>query len=148
MATSIGHRLAATGLVIRVFNVETEAFQELESGNANLGVKGVDVAGNEQPDAHGRLRSSWRISSLALGGKGRPGAPSQFGRRYGRLTINQGAWQQRDGSSAACRHPRCELGLPIVTPSAAQISPPSRLTVWRITEQARSSILPVRRCLR
>jgi hypothetical protein len=40
-------------LVIRIFNVETEAFQELESGNANLGVKGVDVAGNEQPDAHG-----------------------------------------------------------------------------------------------
>jgi hypothetical protein len=53
VGTSIGHRLAATGLVIRIFNVETEAFQELESGNANLGVKGVDVAGNEQPDAHG-----------------------------------------------------------------------------------------------
>jgi hypothetical protein len=62
-------------LVIRVFNVETEAFQELESGNANLGVKGVDVAGNEQPDAYTRLRSSWRIGSLALGAKARSGAP-------------------------------------------------------------------------
>src|SRR5215831_17176689 len=51
----IGHRLSATGLVARVYDVMAEALQELEGCNANYREEGIDEAGDEKTNAHPSL---------------------------------------------------------------------------------------------
>ncbi len=47
LATAVGHRLAAAGLIERILNRATESLEELQGRDAHFGEKGVDVAGNE-----------------------------------------------------------------------------------------------------
>ena len=49
---AIGHRLAAAGLVARIHDLVAEALQQLEGRDADFREEGIDVAGDEQPDAH------------------------------------------------------------------------------------------------
>ena len=49
---AVGHRLAAAGLVARVDDLVAEALEQLEGRDADLRKEGVDVAGDEEPDAH------------------------------------------------------------------------------------------------
>src|SRR5438046_3651628 len=49
---AIGHRLTATGLVTRVNDLVAKSLQELQGCDTNLREKGIDVAGDEEPDAH------------------------------------------------------------------------------------------------
>ena len=50
---AIGHRLSAAGLVARVDDLVAEPLQKLEGRDADFRKEGIDVAGNEKPDAHG-----------------------------------------------------------------------------------------------
>src|SRR5258708_4353462 len=50
---AIGHRLSATRLIPRIDDVMTEPLQQLEGRDADLREEGIDVAGNEESDAHG-----------------------------------------------------------------------------------------------
>ncbi len=63
-AAGVGHRLAAAGLVERVFDLAAKAFQKLQSGDANLWLEGVDVAGDEKSDAHDGM--SFQTEGLAF----------------------------------------------------------------------------------
>jgi hypothetical protein len=49
---AVGHRLSATGLVAWVHDLVAETLEQLEGRNADLRKEGIDVAGNEEPDAH------------------------------------------------------------------------------------------------
>jgi hypothetical protein len=52
-ATAVGHWLPAAGLVERVLDLDAEALQELERGDPDVRVEGVDVARNKKADSHG-----------------------------------------------------------------------------------------------
>ena len=60
LAAAVGHRLAAAGLVERIDDLDAEALEQLQRGNADLREEGVDVAGNEQSYPH---RLSFRTVS-------------------------------------------------------------------------------------
>jgi hypothetical protein len=49
---AICHRLAAASLIARVVDVVAKPLKQLERRNADVGEKGVDVAGDEKPDSH------------------------------------------------------------------------------------------------
>src|SRR5271155_780923 len=110
MTTGVGHRLAAASLVIGVSDVETEAFKKLESCDADLDMKGVNVAGNEQSDAHGPLRMSWLIGCAAPGGKDPPGpcpirrALPKVNHRSGRMATVRSPASGRAPTRALWRH--------------------------------------------
>ena len=53
MAARVGHRLAAAGLVERIFDLATEALEEFKRRDPDLRMEGVYVARDEQTDAHG-----------------------------------------------------------------------------------------------
>ena len=57
LAAGVRHRLAAAGLVERIVDLAAEPFQQFERGHAHLGEEGVDVAGDEEGDAHADLTS-------------------------------------------------------------------------------------------
>ena len=48
----IGHRLTATGLVQRVFDLAADLAQQFVRRPAHLGIHRIDVTGNEQSDLH------------------------------------------------------------------------------------------------
>ena len=50
---AVGQRLTAAGLIERIFRLMTETFEQFQRGDRHLRLEGIDVAGNEQPDAHG-----------------------------------------------------------------------------------------------
>ena len=52
LATAVGHRLPAAGLIERILDRATESLEELKGRDAHLGEKRVDVAGNEEPKLH------------------------------------------------------------------------------------------------
>ena len=47
LATAVGHRLAAAGLIERVFDRATESLEELQGRDAHFGEKCVDITWNE-----------------------------------------------------------------------------------------------------
>ncbi len=49
----VGHRLAAAGLLFGKLDLAAEALQHLDRGQADLRIELVDVAGDEEADAHG-----------------------------------------------------------------------------------------------
>src|SRR5690606_19801707 len=51
-AAGVGHRLAAAGLLRGIVNFTTDALQTLRRRHADIGVELVDIAGDEQADAH------------------------------------------------------------------------------------------------
>ena len=65
---AIGHRLAAAGLVARIDDLVAEPLQQLERGDADFRKEGIDVAGNEEPNAHSffLLASNALLSVLTL----------------------------------------------------------------------------------
>jgi hypothetical protein len=57
----IGHRLSAAGLLVGELDLTIEPFEQLECGEADLGIELIDVAGNEQANArHRRVGKSRR----------------------------------------------------------------------------------------
>jgi len=52
LAAAICHRLPATGLIERIFYLDTKLFEQLQSGDANFWIKDVDVTRNHQTNAH------------------------------------------------------------------------------------------------
>jgi hypothetical protein len=65
VASAVAHRLAAARLVERVGDFDTEALEELERGDADLGKERVDIAGDEQRSFH-RVRLGVRVLGGAL----------------------------------------------------------------------------------
>src|SRR5712672_2174372 len=61
MASAVRHRLAAAGLIEGIFDLDAEALQQVESRDADVRMKGVDIAGGEKPDLHGSLLSKLAI---------------------------------------------------------------------------------------
>ena len=49
---AVRHRLAAAGLIERIYDLVSEPLEQLEGRDANLGEKCVDVAGDKKPDPH------------------------------------------------------------------------------------------------
>ena len=65
---AIRHRLAAACLVAWVDDLMAEALQELERRDADFGKEGVDIAGDEKPNAHAALfhpRSASTVSCIS-----------------------------------------------------------------------------------
>ena len=52
LATAVGHRLPAAGLIERVLDRAAEPLEELQGRDAHFGEESVDVTGNEEPDLH------------------------------------------------------------------------------------------------
>jgi hypothetical protein len=65
----VGHGLAAARLTLGEVDVESEAFEHIDGRHADLWVELVDVARNEQADAHGGVAVSCQLS--AFGRRGR-----------------------------------------------------------------------------
>ena len=59
LAAGVRHRLAAAGLVERIVDLAAEPLEQLQRGDADLGEEGIDVAGDEQGDAHDILTRSF-----------------------------------------------------------------------------------------
>jgi hypothetical protein len=53
VGATVGHRLAAAGLVEGIVDLDAELFQQLERRHPDLGIEHVDVAGDHQSYAHG-----------------------------------------------------------------------------------------------
>src|SRR3954452_14226582 len=65
--TTIGHRLAAAGLVAWIVDIVTEPLQQFEGRDANFWEKGIDVTGDEKADPHlYLLELTTAISSVRL----------------------------------------------------------------------------------
>jgi len=52
LATAVGHRLAAAGLVERVLDRAAEPLEELQGRDAHFGEESVDVTGNKKSNLH------------------------------------------------------------------------------------------------
>jgi hypothetical protein len=52
LATAVGHRLPAAGLLERILDRAAEPFEEFQGCDAYFREKGVDVTGNEKSDLH------------------------------------------------------------------------------------------------
>ena len=52
MRAAVCHRLAAARLLLRIIDLDAEAFEQFERGDADLGIKRVDEARDEQGDFH------------------------------------------------------------------------------------------------
>src|SRR5271163_405220 len=52
LTSAVRHRLSATGLVERVFDVHPQSFQKLKRGDADLRIQSVHIAGNDQTNSH------------------------------------------------------------------------------------------------
>src|SRR3954463_16803465 len=58
IAAAVGHGLATTRLILRIYNVNSQFFEQFESGYANTWIKHVNVTGN-----HERPTSSFLLIS-------------------------------------------------------------------------------------
>src|ERR1700689_4537323 len=61
IAAAVGHGLATARLFLRVYDVDPQFFEQLESGDANLWIKHVNVAGDHKCDLHRPLTSKPEI---------------------------------------------------------------------------------------
>ena len=52
LATAVGHRLPAAGLIERILDRAAESLEELQGRDAHLREEGVDVTGDEEPKLH------------------------------------------------------------------------------------------------
>src|SRR5271163_1897849 len=52
IATAVGHGLAATRLLLRIYNVDAQSFEQLEGGYADTWIKHVNVTGDHECDLH------------------------------------------------------------------------------------------------
>jgi hypothetical protein len=52
MRAAVSHGLATAGLLLRVIDLDAEAFEQFERGNADLGIKRVDEARDKEGDFH------------------------------------------------------------------------------------------------
>ena len=59
VATGVSHGLAAASLLLRELDVEAQAAQDAQRGDSDLGIKLVDVAGDEKTDV-------WHLHSQVL----------------------------------------------------------------------------------
>ena len=61
---AVRHRLSATGLVAGIDDLVTEPLQQLQCRDADFRKEGIDVARDEQPDAHFVTLRSDRLRSV------------------------------------------------------------------------------------
>ncbi len=52
LRAAVGHRLAAAGLLLRIVDLDAEAFEQFERGDAHLGVERIDKTRDKQGDFH------------------------------------------------------------------------------------------------
>jgi hypothetical protein len=57
IATAIGHGLATASLFLRVYDDDSQSFEQLESGNADAWIERVNVTGDHERDLHRHLTS-------------------------------------------------------------------------------------------
>ena len=62
----VGHGLAAAGLLFGIFDLQSLPFEQFKRGQAYLWVELVDVAGNEQADAHSSIVECRRLAPRSL----------------------------------------------------------------------------------
>jgi hypothetical protein len=56
-AATVGHGLATASLFLRVNDVDSESFEQLESGDADVWIEHVNVTGDHERDLHRHLTS-------------------------------------------------------------------------------------------
>ncbi len=52
LRAAVGHRLAAAGLLLRIVDLDAEAFEQFERGDPHFGIERVDEARDKQGDFH------------------------------------------------------------------------------------------------
>jgi phage terminase Nu1 subunit (DNA packaging protein) len=52
IAAAIGHGLATASLFLRVYDVDSQSFEQLESGDADVWIEHVYVTGDHERDRH------------------------------------------------------------------------------------------------
>ena len=57
IAAAVGHGLAATRLILRIYNVDSQSFEQLEGGYADMWIEHVYIAGDHERDLHRHLTS-------------------------------------------------------------------------------------------